>query len=138
MRRKVGVDESQNRLHRCNSRNISSSPSGFDSNHALKLLLKRLLDLLGPVLDDGDAAGVQPTPGQQARDVDSLGQAVRTVQMQADNGFLQRIQFALPIQPAFLEDPDAVRQPFDVRDDVRGEDHRAAASVDSSTSCSRN
>ena len=59
--------------------------------------------------------------------------------MQADDRLLERIQIALPVEPAVLEDPDAIRKPLDVRNDVRRKDDGALPiRRDRRASCSRN
>src|ERR1700748_3382530 len=45
--------------------------------------------------------------------------------MQPHDGFLERVEVSLPVEPTVLEYPDPVRESLDVRDDVRGEHDRA-------------
>src|SRR6187455_885409 len=45
--------------------------------------------------------------------------------VQADDGLLERVEIALPVQAAVLDDPDLVRGPLEIGDYVRGEQHRA-------------
>src|SRR4029079_4923460 len=52
-------------------------------------------------------------------------QRAAPVNVQPDDGFLERVEIAGPREAAVLDDPDLVRGALEIRDDVRREQHRA-------------
>ena len=57
---------------------------------------------------------------------DPAGSGARARMCSAHDRLLERVDLALPVQPAVLDDPDLVRGALEIRDDVRREQHRAS------------